>query len=74
MARGDTADMTMRHLSGMWRVRAIRTHATEVARGVQSVKGGACILGSVSERLESCCCFFQFMRSPNLGATHTETV
>ena len=24
-----------RHLSGEWRVRAIRTHATEVARGVQ---------------------------------------
>ena len=29
------------------------------------------MLGSVSERLERCCCFFQFMRGPNLGATHT---
>ena len=28
-------------------------------------------MGSVSERLERCC-FFQFMRSPKLGATHTE--
>ena len=32
------------------------------------------LLGSLSERLERCCCFFQFMRSPNLGAIHTETV
>ena len=31
------------------------------------------LLGSVSERLERCC-FLQSMLSPNLGATHTETV
>ena len=38
MARGATTDLTTRHLSGSWRVRAIRTHATYVARGIQSVK------------------------------------
>ena len=37
MARDATTDLTKRHLSGAWRVRAIRTHATQVARGVQSV-------------------------------------
>ena len=26
------------------------------------------LLGSISKRLERCCCFFQYMRSPNLGA------
>ena len=35
--RGATIDLTTRHLSGAWHVRAIRTHATYVARGVQSV-------------------------------------
>ena len=37
MVRGATTNFTTCHLSGAWHVRAIRTHATLVARGVQSV-------------------------------------
>ena len=32
MARGATTDLTMRHLSGVWRVRAIRTHASVASK------------------------------------------
>ena len=40
---------------------------------VRGLREEPILLGSISERLEHCC-FFQFMRSPNLGGTHTETV
>ena len=38
MAHGATTDLSMRHLSGAWHVRTIRTYATYLARGIQSVK------------------------------------
>ena len=57
MACGATIDLTTRHLSGAWRVRAIHTHATKVARGVQSLDRGGHV-GANEPTVALKCLFF----------------